>query len=111
MIGFDLIFWTGSNIKNCNNNRKNCNNVEIKIKTNNKQLYSSRVIKYLGVLIDCNLSWNFHIDELRKKLNGANESRLIHTHSTQNINNGKLIVPSYKTQNCGKNSVVYRCIC
>ena len=24
---------------------------------------------YLGVLIDSNLSWNFHIDELRKKLN------------------------------------------
>ncbi|MBY0580760.1 MAG: hypothetical protein K2P53_03665 [Rickettsiales bacterium] len=208
----ELIFFSTSRKKhNLNNNSK------IQIKINNKRLYPTKVIKYLGVLIDCNLSWNFHIDELRKKLTRANgalsiirhyvdnftlkniyyalflshlsyccqiwgqngnyhikklmstqrqsiriinfqpfksetsesfkklkiptfpalvkfsnllfvfdslnknlpssithfftESRIIHTYSTRNINNGKLSVPPFKTQKYGKNSVIYQCIC
>ena len=44
----------------------------IKIKLNGKRLSPSSHIKYLGILIDENLSWNFHINELSKKLNRAN---------------------------------------
>ena len=52
--------------------RKKINLDEIKIKLNGKRLFPSSHIKYLGVLIDENLSWNFHIHELSKKLNRAN---------------------------------------
>ena len=52
--------------------RKKINLDEINIKLNGKRLFASSHIKYLGVLIDENLSWNFHIHELSKKLNRAN---------------------------------------
>ena len=45
---------------------------EVKIKLNGKILFPSTCIKYLGVLIDENLSWKPHIDELCKKLNRSN---------------------------------------
>ena len=45
---------------------------DIKLKLNGKRLFPSPFIKYLGLMIDENLSWNQHIDELSKKLNRAN---------------------------------------
>ena len=45
---------------------------EIKLKLNGKRLYPSSHIKYLGILIDENLSWRPHINELVKKLNRSN---------------------------------------
>ena len=52
--------------------RKKINFNNVKIKLNGKRLSPSSHIKYLGILIDENLSWNFHITELCKKLNRAN---------------------------------------
>ena len=52
--------------------RKKINFNDVKIKINGKRLSPSYHIKYLGILIDENLSWNFHITELCKKLNRAN---------------------------------------
>ena len=43
----------------------------IKLKINQKTIKESNKIKYLGVLLDRNLSWNFHISELCKKLSSA----------------------------------------
>ena len=36
---------------------------------NHKQIFESRKIKYLGLLMDDRLTWKFHINELCKKLN------------------------------------------
>ena len=47
-------------------------NFDVKFKLNGKRLFPSKFIKYLGVLIDENLSWNFHINEISKKLSRAN---------------------------------------
>ena len=46
--------------------------LEFKIKLNGKRLYPSNYIKYLGILIDENLSWKPHTLELTKKLSRAN---------------------------------------
>ena len=43
----------------------------IKLKINQITIKESNKIKYLGVLLDRNLSWNFHISELCKKLSRA----------------------------------------
>ena len=45
---------------------------DINIKLNGKRLYPSSYIKYLGVLLDENLSWKPHVSEILKKLNRAN---------------------------------------
>ena len=45
---------------------------EVKLKLNGKRLFPSRYIKYLGVLVDEHLSWNYHINDLVKKLNRSN---------------------------------------
>jgi len=76
----ELIFFSSSRKKH---NLKN--NSKIQIKINNKRLYPTKVIKYLGVLIDCNLSWNIHIDELRKKLTRANGALSIIRHYVDNF--------------------------
>jgi len=45
---------------------------ELKIKINGKRLEHTPYVTYLGVKIDENLTWNFHIDNLSAKLNRAN---------------------------------------
>ena len=44
----------------------------LKIKINGNRLYSSPSVKYLGIIIDENLSWKNHLNELTKKLSRAN---------------------------------------
>jgi hypothetical protein len=62
----ELIFFSSPRQKLLKNNHIT------KIKINNKRLYPTHVVKYLGIFIDSNLSWNFHINALRNKLNRAN---------------------------------------
>ena len=42
------------------------------LKLNGKTIFPSDKVKYLGLIVDGNLSWHHHIHELRKKLNRAN---------------------------------------
>ena len=44
----------------------------LKIKIDGKKLLPSKFVKYLGVLIDCHLNWNFHEMDLHSKLTRAN---------------------------------------
>ena len=44
---------------------------EVKIKIDGKKLFPSNNVKYLGILIDPHLTWNFHIDDLSRKLSRA----------------------------------------
>ena len=44
---------------------------ELKIKIDGKKLFPSKFVKYLGVLIDCHLSWHAHEIELNAKLSRA----------------------------------------
>ena len=44
---------------------------ELKIKIDGKRLIPSKYVKYLGVLIDCNLNWNTHEIDLHTKLSRA----------------------------------------
>ena len=39
-------------------------NYEFKIKMNGKKLYPSKFVKYLGVIIDSNLNFSFHINSV-----------------------------------------------
>ena len=43
----------------------------ITIKIDGKKIEPSSHVKYLGILIDSFLNWNFHIDELSTKLSCA----------------------------------------
>ena len=43
-----------------------------KIKLCGKRLYPTESIKYLGVKIDTNLSWQYHVNDLSINLNRAN---------------------------------------
>ena len=45
---------------------------DLKIKLFGKRLYSTESVKYLGVKIDANLSWQYHVNDLSIKLNRAN---------------------------------------
>ena len=45
---------------------------DLKIKLCGKRLYLTENVKYLGVKIDSNLSWQYHINDLSIKLNRAN---------------------------------------
>ena len=45
---------------------------DLKIKLCGKRLYPTESIKYLGVKIDANLTWQHHINDLFVKLNRAN---------------------------------------
>ena len=45
---------------------------DLKIKLCGKRLYTTESVKYLGVNIDTNLSWQYHINDLSIKMNRAN---------------------------------------
>ena len=45
---------------------------DLKIKFCGKRLYPTESVKYLSVKIDKNLSWQYHVNDLSIKLNGAN---------------------------------------
>ena len=45
---------------------------DLKIKLCGKRLYPTESVKYLGVKIDTNLSWQYHVDNLSIKLNRTN---------------------------------------
>ena len=45
---------------------------DLKIKLCGKRLYPTGSVKYLGVKIDTNLSWKWHVDDLSIKSNRAN---------------------------------------
>ena len=45
---------------------------DLKIKLSAKRLYPTENVKYLGVKIDTNLSWQYHVNGLSVKLNRAN---------------------------------------
>ena len=44
---------------------------DIKIKIDGKKIKPSSYVKYLGILIDSQLNWNFHVDNLSTKLSRA----------------------------------------
>ena len=44
---------------------------DLKIKLCGKRLYPTESVKYLGVKIDTNLSWQYHVNDLSIKLNRA----------------------------------------
>ena len=45
---------------------------DLKIKWCGKRLYPTEKVKYLGLKIDTNLSWQYHINDLSIKPNKAN---------------------------------------
>ena len=45
---------------------------DLKIKLRGKRLYPTENVKYLGVKIDSNLCWQYHINDISIKLNRAN---------------------------------------
>ena len=45
---------------------------DLKIKLCGKRLYTTKIVKYLGVKIDTNLTWQHHVNGLSIKLNRAN---------------------------------------
>ena len=45
---------------------------DLKIKLSGKRLYPTESVKYLGVKIDTNHSWQYHVNDLSVKLNRAN---------------------------------------
>ena len=45
---------------------------DLKIKLCGKRLYPTESVKYLGVKIDTNLSWQYHVNHHSIKLNRAN---------------------------------------
>ena len=45
---------------------------DLKIKLCNKRLYPTESVKYLGVKIDTNLSWKYHVNDLPINLSRAN---------------------------------------
>ena len=44
---------------------------DLKIKLSGKRLYPTESVKYLGVKIDANLSWQYYVNDLSVKLNRA----------------------------------------
>ena len=46
-------------------------NKRIVLELNQTKIYESNKIKYLGLILDSRLKWNYHINELTKKLNRA----------------------------------------
>ena len=43
-------------------------NYDLKIKIDGKRLIPSNYVKYLGIVIDEHLNWNYHVDTLALKL-------------------------------------------
>ena len=52
--------------------KRKLTNFDIKIKIQGHRIFPSNAVKYLGVLIDNNLSWNHHINHICSKLQRAN---------------------------------------
>ena len=52
--------------------KKNKFEGDLKIKLSGKRLYPTESVKYLGVKIDTNLSWQYHVNDISVKLNRAN---------------------------------------
>ena len=77
-----LCLWLNSNRISLNINKtefiifhppkKIISNDKVKIKINGKRIFPSEFIKYLGVFLDKNLSWNYQMIQLNKKLSRAN---------------------------------------
>ena len=44
---------------------------DLKIKSCDKRLYPTESVKYLGVKIDTNLGWQYHVNDLSITLNRA----------------------------------------
>ena len=49
---------------------------DLKIKLCNKSLYPTESVKYLGVKIDINLTWQHHVNDLAIKVNKANALKI-----------------------------------
>ena len=45
---------------------------DLKIRLCGKRLYPTEIVKYLGVKIDANLSWQYHVNDLSIKVKTAN---------------------------------------
>ena len=45
---------------------------DLKIKLSGKRLYPTEIVKYLGLKIVTNLSWQYHVNDLSVKLSRAN---------------------------------------
>ena len=45
---------------------------DLKIELSGKRLYPTESVKYLGVKIYTNLSWQYHVNDISVKLNRAN---------------------------------------
>ena len=45
---------------------------DLKIRLCGKRLYPTEIVKYLGVKIDTNLTWEYHVNDLSIKVNRAN---------------------------------------
>ena len=45
---------------------------DLKIKLCRKRLYTTKSVKYLGVKLDTNLSWKYHVNDLSIEMNRAN---------------------------------------
>ena len=43
-------------------------NYSMKLKTHNNEIKEENSVKYLGIIMDCNLNWKDHIFELSKKI-------------------------------------------
>ena len=43
-------------------------NYTVNLLINGRVLVEKKSLKYLGVIIDCNLNWKEHVSELRKKI-------------------------------------------
>ena len=76
-----LCNWLNANLISLNSTKteiilfrpkRNATNYDFKFKINGKRLYTSKVVKYLGVLIDENLNWRNHIESVSLKLKRAN---------------------------------------
>ena len=50
------------------NNLSKNENFKFTLRLNNKTLYESHHVKYLGIIIDNKLNWKSHINELTKTL-------------------------------------------
>ena len=64
-------------------------NYDLKIKLDGKRVYPSKYVKYLGILIDPPLNWNYHTKMLAPKLSRAVGmlAKIRHFVSTENLGN------------------------
>ena len=76
-----LVNWLNANLISLNSTKtellmfqpkRKLTNFDIKIKILGHRIFPSNAVKYLGLLIDNNLSWNHHINHICSKLKRAN---------------------------------------